>query len=205
MINSTKFNGYSVTNLDFSRYGEVKELLTTTFQDYVSVKHFFGKEGEKKLRCLRLYFNGVLKMQAEKRQPVLGAIASNQIVGVAIVNEPGISLSAWVLIPLILETGLPRIWRLVRTIMAVEPYKPAAPYYYLQTLGVHPDFQAQGYGRALLDAVHALSKAHPTSTGVWLETTDPNNVPMYEHFGYKLKEKLNVQGLEVNLLFRPNQ
>ena len=31
----------------------------------------------------------------------------------------------------------------------------AAPYYYLQTLGVHPDFQAQGYGRALLDAVHA--------------------------------------------------
>lgn len=121
MINYTKFNGYSVTNLDFSRYEEVKELLTTTFQDYVSVKHFFGKEGEKKLRCLHLYFNGVLKMQAEKRQPVLGAIASKQIVGVAIVNEPGISLSAWVLIPLILETGLPRIWRLVRTIMAVEP------------------------------------------------------------------------------------
>ncbi|HCF30155.1 MAG TPA: hypothetical protein DEV81_23810 [Cyanobacteria bacterium UBA11049] len=71
MINSTKFNGYNVTNLDLSRYEEVKELLTTTFQDYVSVKHFFGKESEKKLRCLRLYFNGVLKMQAEKRQPVL--------------------------------------------------------------------------------------------------------------------------------------
>lgn len=204
MINSTKPNGYSVTNLDLSRYEEVKELLITTFQDYVSVKHFFGKEA-KKIRCLRLYFNGVLKMQAEKRQPVLGAIAYNRIAGVAIVYEPGIKLSASALFPLILAAGLPKIWQLVRTFMAVEPYKPAAPYYYLQTLGVHPDFQAQGYGRALLDAVHALSKAHPTSTGVWLETSDSNNVPIYEHFGYKLKEKLNVQGLEVNLLFRPNE
>ena len=43
-----------------------------------------------------------------------------------------------------------------------------------------------GQGRALLDHVHAMSAAHPQSPGVSLSTEVPGNVPMYEHFGYRV-------------------
>jgi ribosomal protein S18 acetylase RimI-like enzyme len=71
-------------------------------------------------------------------------------------------------------------------------------------LGVHPNFQKKGYARALLEALHARSEAHPTSIGVYLETANPHNVAFYKYFDYHLKAQVNINGVENFIMFRPN-
>jgi ribosomal protein S18 acetylase RimI-like enzyme len=71
-------------------------------------------------------------------------------------------------------------------------------------LGIHPNFQRKGYARALLEALHARSEAHPTSIGVYLETANPKNVGLYKYFGYHLTARVNINGVENFIMFRPN-
>jgi hypothetical protein len=61
-----------------------------------------------------------------------------------------------------------------------------------------------GYGRRLLDEVQALSDAHPTSTGVGLDTEKPSNVSFYEHCGYRVTGKTNLKHVDIWCMFREN-
>ena len=38
----------------------------------------------------------------------------------------------------------------------------------------------------LLECVEEISRDRPDSAGVSLSTEDPRNVPLYEHFGYRI-------------------
>ena len=71
-------------------------------------------------------------------------------------------------------------------------------------IGVHPEAQGRGYGRMLLDAVQALSEGHSTSTGVALDTENPENVPIYEHCGYRVIAETNLEGVPIWCMLRPN-
>ncbi|MFQ5795461.1 MAG: hypothetical protein ACE5JP_10490 [Candidatus Bipolaricaulia bacterium] len=71
-------------------------------------------------------------------------------------------------------------------------------------MGVHPETQGKGHRRALLNAIHALSEAHPTSIGVALDTENPVNVPLYKHFGYRIVKKTKLDDVDVWCMFRPN-
>ena len=57
----------------------------------------------------------------------------------------------------------------------------------------------------MLDAVHALSEAHPISTGMTLDTENAANVPLYAHCGYRVIAKANLEHVDVWHMFRPNK
>jgi ribosomal protein S18 acetylase RimI-like enzyme len=99
------------------------------------------------------------------------------------------------------STGSMHLWQSLRIL---ERHHPPEPHYYLMLLGVHPNFQRKGYARALLEALHARSEAHPTSIGVYLETAKEQNVALYKYFGYHLKTQVNINGVENFIMFRPN-
>jgi ribosomal protein S18 acetylase RimI-like enzyme len=61
-----------------------------------------------------------------------------------------------------------------------------APHYHLAMVGVRRSHTGRGLARHLLDAVHNQSREDPGSCGVTLNTEDPRNVRLYEHFGYQL-------------------
>jgi ribosomal protein S18 acetylase RimI-like enzyme len=86
-----------------------------------------------------------------------------------------------------------------------ERERPPEPHLYLPILAVHPEFQGSGHGRALLEAVHDRSKRHPHSTGVCLETENPNNVPFYEHLGYRVIARNTLADIEIATLFRAEE
>ena len=94
--------------------------------------------------------------------------------------------------------------RLLQNGRETMKHRPAQPHLYLSTLAVHPDFQGSGYGRALLERTHARSEKHSGSDGVCLETENPQNVPFYERFGYRVIGRYHYDQVEGAMLFRPN-
>jgi ribosomal protein S18 acetylase RimI-like enzyme len=85
-----------------------------------------------------------------------------------------------------------------------ERYRPLGPHFFLGVIGVEPRFRRAGYGRALLDALHAAAEAHPTATGVYLDTEDPANVALYARFGYRVIAHQRLDNLDIWSMWRPN-
>ena len=52
-------------------------------------------------------------------------------------------------------------------------------------IGVQRSQAGRGLSRPLLEYVHRLASDDPDSTGVTLNTEDPRNRTLYEHFGYR--------------------
>ena len=61
---------------------------------------------------------------------------------------------------------------------------------YLQTLGVDPQCQGQGYAGKLLKPV--LARMDRESLPCYLETQEEKNVPLYEHFGFRVIEEFTI-------------
>ena len=68
-----------------------------------------------------------------------------------------------------------------------EAAVPPQPHYYLGVIGVAPDARGTGAGGALLQAFCRLSAADPRSSGVYLETGNPDNLPFYAHHGFEVR------------------
>ncbi len=66
------------------------------------------------------------------------------------------------------------------------------PHWYLVVLGVEPDHQGRGLGRALLQSVLARADAggHP----VYLETAHARNLDFYARFGFTVKAQARLSG-----------
>lgn len=83
---------------------------------------------------------------------------------------------------------------------------PDPPCYYLSMLGVRARCAGRGLARPLIDRVQELSRADPTTTGVYLETEDPRNVGFYQHLGFELTGHVEIgDGLESWGFFRPDE
>lgn len=61
---------------------------------------------------------------------------------------------------------------------------PQEPHWYLPFLGVIPDFQGEGIGRALLEA--SLVQCDAAGLPAYLESTNPRNVPLYRRHGFEV-------------------
>ncbi len=101
-----------------------------------------------------------------------------QGIGVAYLLRSGILSSA-------LRMGMQALWRLrnaqASMTQAHQRYI-SEPHWYLWPLGVEPACQGKGIGGTLLRA--GLARADTAQMPCYLETMNPNNVPLYEHFGF---------------------
>lgn len=61
---------------------------------------------------------------------------------------------------------------------------------YLQIIGVSSNNQGQGYGSKMLREF--ITKATKTKIPIYLETETESNANLYEHFGFKTLEKINL-------------
>jgi ribosomal protein S18 acetylase RimI-like enzyme len=82
--------------------------------------------------------------------------------------------------------------------------RPKAPHFYINEIAVKKEFQGRGYGKALLNYAENISDSIPASTGVALDTSNPENIKLYEHLGYKLTKKFRFHGIKGYSMFKPN-
>jgi len=76
--------------------------------------------------------------------------------------------------------------RFFSVIEAVEPYHHRdvpASHWYVMVVGVAPEMQGSGLGRALLQPI--LDRAEADRQPCYLETAQPKNVAFYEHLGFR--------------------
>lgn len=197
-----------VIELDDSHADSAVELLTAAFENDPGWRHVSGAVGDEHRRCLNVAYRAAWALYRGFRQPSLGVLSGARLAGVALLNEPEVQFPPPVRTRWAEEirraAGSEVLERLLQNGREAMKQRPAQPHLYLSTLAVHPDFQGRGYGRALLERTHALSEKHLGSDGVCLETENPQNVPLYEHFGYRVIGRYQYDQVEGAMLFRPN-
>lgn len=75
---------------------------------------------------------------------------------------------------------------------AAAAHTPAEPHWSLALLGADPAVQGKGHGAALLRS--GLAKADAAGQPAYLESSKPANLPVYEHFGFTVRDELSLPG-----------
>ena len=70
-------------------------------------------------------------------------------------------------------------------------------YWSLHIIGVNPDLQGKGYAAALLRPM--LARIDREQLPCYLDTEDEKNVPLYQHYGFKICEEAIIPRTEVRL------
>lgn len=97
---------------------------------------------------------------------------------------------------LTLDLGAEAQARLDEYDAAVHDALPEGPHWYLGILATHPDRRGAGLGRRLAEL--GLAAAAADRVPAFLETTNPNNVPVYRSSGWQVHAELaDVLGLRV--------
>ncbi len=71
-------------------------------------------------------------------------------------------------------------------------HTPQEPHWSLALIGADPAAQGQGQGAALLRS--GLAQADAAGMPVHLESSKPENLPVYEHFGFTVRDELRLPG-----------
>jgi GNAT superfamily N-acetyltransferase len=75
---------------------------------------------------------------------------------------------------------------------ATRAFAIESPHHHLNMIGVRGTRKGQRLARPLLEAVAALARDDPGSTGVSLTTETQPNIALYEHFGYRVHGHVRV-------------
>lgn len=199
----------AVTDIPRERLEEAVEALALAFEDYPLMRHFFEEREGEYPRLLRQFMRFSCEVRLHLGMPLLGNVSGGRIAGVAGLTTP--EVGSW-------PSELARMHEALRETIGplaaerldeysqlAEQYEPKDSHYYLGILGVRPEEQGKGHAKALLDRLHELSQAHPNSTGVYLDTEHPENVQLYEHFGYRVVGHARLGAVGVWCMWRPNE
>jgi ribosomal protein S18 acetylase RimI-like enzyme len=152
-----------------------------------------GPNPGRRLRVLHRGFSRLLRLDG---RPTIGASDGDRLVGVAASAEPGRCQPSprerLRLAPAFLMAGRAAP-RLGRWMGAWARQDPARPHSHLGPVAVDPGLQGRGIGSMLLaDYCHRLDQGVTLS---YLETDKPENVRLYERFGYEVTAQADVIGV----------
>ena len=176
------------------------EVLSRAFYNYPLLQYYFPKELERKK--IALYFVSLAIFSGIRYGEIYAT--SPNLEGIAVWFPPGnYPVTIWKLVrsvPLSVIFGFGRygggrMRQLSEYIDAVHQRLAPFGHWFLQVIGVDPQFQGKGYASKLLKPM--LARIDEEGLPCYLETQDETKVQLYEHFGFKVIEKSIVP--ETNL------
>ncbi len=94
-------------------------------------------------------------------------------------------------------SGLPRAFRMMGVWTKHDPPKP---HWHLGPIGVHPECQGQGIGKAMLASF--LKVVDEQGMPAYLEADVDRNVALYEKFGFKVIARADIAGVDNRFMWR---
>jgi GNAT superfamily N-acetyltransferase len=92
--------------------------------------------------------------------------------------------------------------RASRAMSALARVHPREPHWYLMAVGVVPEAQGQGRGRALLEPV--LARCDADGVPAYLEASTADNTRLYERLGFEPRQEVEaLPGVRVRPMWRP--
>jgi ribosomal protein S18 acetylase RimI-like enzyme len=82
--------------------------------------------------------------------------------------------------------------RILQVLNFLEAKHPHEPHYYLQFLGVDPQWQSQGIGSALMQPI--LRRCDGDGVPAYLEASSERNRALYERHGFAVVEEVRLPG-----------
>jgi ribosomal protein S18 acetylase RimI-like enzyme len=179
---------FVVERLAASRFDEAAAVLGRAFRRTPLMRAVFRElDDDGRAEKLRRMFRSFVVTCAWRGLPEV-VLDADRVAAVALTFPPGgypLGPLAW------LRNGLgaaalgPRYtWRLARVDSYMQKHHIEGAHHYLYVLGVDTALQGRGLGGALLRRLS--SRADADALPAYLETDDPNNVPLYQRFGYRV-------------------
>jgi GNAT superfamily N-acetyltransferase len=198
-----------VVDLGREHLREAAAVLTRALTPYPTMRWVCRAEEPGFEDRLQAVYELALRMQGMEGQPSLGILEDGRLVAVAILHDPDRRLTfrsaLGGLLGGVLSPARSTLARGNRYENAITRERPSDPHHFLSVIGVEPGDQRRGYGRALMDAIHARADRDSRSSGVCLDTCSPANRSYYESFGYEVIARCPTGPLEQWILFRRSQ
>jgi GNAT superfamily N-acetyltransferase len=165
---------------------ETAQTLARAFQDDPVFTWMLPAEGSRHRR-VRRFFVTELHHESLRRGAVEVARIDGRVAGAAVWFPPG-TWSAGTeasVLPGYLRAFGRRLVTVARyESAAVAAHRRAEPHWYLAFIGVDPVQQGHGVGAALLRS--RLQRCDEDGLPAYLESSNPDNVPLYQHFGFHI-------------------
>ena len=188
-------NAEEALRLDKSQCKRATEVLVKAFWDQPPLQHYFPDEAER--GKIAPYFFSVAVRSGLHYGEVHAS--STDLEGISVwMPSDSYPVTTWRLLravplPEIIgfgRHGASRMKGLGEYIDAVHERLAPFKHWYLQSIGVAPQFQGQGHAGRLLRRM--LAKADAARLPCYLDTLKEENVRIYEHFGFAVAEESAV-------------
>jgi ribosomal protein S18 acetylase RimI-like enzyme len=173
---------------------------TAMYTNPMHVAAFQGQDEDKRLRQIAMFQVVLGKFPIE----ILVARHEGRIVGVMGMAEwPSCQMSieeSEKLLPLFKDALGDLTPRLRHWLSVWAQHDPREPHWHLGPIAVLPEFQGRGIGSRMLERFCA--KADGLQAAAYLETDKPENVRLYERFGFALVETEDIFGINNKFMWR---
>lgn len=172
-------------------YPQLVETLSKAFDTDPHIA-WLVRSDAKRASAYRQFFTMMLHGLAQPHGEIL---TSKSLNGVAVCYPPGrAKINLWkqaIVAPQFIKAvGWNKLMSRMVGVEKMEYHHLKEPHYYLQAIGVDPNDQGKGVGRALLKPI--LQRCDVQNTPAYLETSTAKNVSYYEGHGFQVIQSLQM-------------
>jgi GNAT superfamily N-acetyltransferase len=191
----------NLIRINTKNYKSAALVLARAFFDYPESVYFMPDEVTRRKKQPSIYRmflrQSIVYGEVYATSPKMEGVAVWQLVdGKNPAWRPGFSLGWWWLSLFSDKATNRRREAYFSYITALRARVTPERYWYLQAIGVDPVYQGQGFSSRLLKPM--LARADREGLPCFLETQEENNVKLYEHFGFKVKEMGTIPGTNIH-------
>lgn len=189
---------FNVDRLGAEEVGAGAALLARSFVEEPLFAYLFaGKERSRVVRATVPWFRCFIRTFMGDGE-IHAARLDGRLVGVGVRTPPGavplkgVRKARFVASVVLANLRMMATSRAARGMMTIGPklerLEPHEPFYGLSWVGVEPEFQGRGVGRALAD--FAVRRADETRVPAWLITFGPETRALYERRGFLVEQEV---------------
>ena len=203
-------NDVDVVRLDERCDRQARSLLYHSYRHEPTFQYLLDAHRPGYKQRIRATIRELIRLHFERGETVLGIVnrQDQRVLGVAFVSDVGLKMDIsrqfrWRL-KMTLTAGFEGTRRFIQYYNDVQNSLPNKHHRVVSLIGIHPEFQKQGLGRKLMEAVHAISDSDSESIGLFLDTGNNRYLDFYQSLDYQRFTEIPVGELKEYVLFRPN-